>query len=205
LVYYRKSQFSSPDKSIEYIHLSKKNLETALEMQKAFNSENLELAITKHAYGRTAIKLKDFDMAEHALSNALRIAKDYCKQDTDHYEVLVIKRSYGHYLCRYKTQRFEEGLQYLKEAFEGKLRLYEHKPHQAVIGTIELIIDVHSLNPKNKELLALVPTIVRYLDNWVLSEKSDPSKHINHQLMNERINAIKNNLHKIGSENKTSI
>lgn len=197
LVFYRKSQFSSPEKSKAYIALSKEHLETALEMHAVTNSENLELAISKHAYGRTAIKLKEIEKAELALSDALRIAKNYCKKDEDHYEALVIKRSYGHFLCLNKKNRFEEGLKYLQEALDGKLHLFKNKPHQSVIGTIELIVDVYSHNPTNKELRKMIPKITQYLEDWTPSVEIDNSKHINKDLMNERIYTLKETINKV--------
>ncbi len=191
LVFYRKLQYSPAEKSKEYINLSKKYLEKALELQEKFNGENLEFAITKHAYGRLAIKLKEFDKAGRFLSEALKMATDYCKKDEDHYEILIMKRSYGHYLCLYEKDRFEEGVKYLKEALEGKIRIYQDKPHQAVIGTMELIADVFSHNSKDKELIKLIPMINRYLDDWPLAEKKDQSKNINNQIIDNKIHSIR--------------
>jgi tetratricopeptide (TPR) repeat protein len=147
-----------------------------------------------HAYGRTSVKLKDFVQAKHFFSEALRIAKDYHKKDEDHYEILVMKRSYGHYLSLHEKRHLKEGLQYLKEALEGKVRLYKKSPHQAVIGTIEQIVEVYSVYPNNPELLKLMPTIEQYLDDWAMSEKSDHSKNINHHIMNDRIRSIQDNI-----------
>ncbi len=202
LVYYRKSQFSLPEQSKNYIELSREHLEKALEIHKTINSENLELAISKHAYGRTAAKLKDFEKAEEALSDALRIAKNYCKQDEDHYEALVIKRSYGHFLCMHRETQFDEGLEYLQQALDGKIRLFKNKPHQAVIGTIELIVDVYSKNPKHRQLRKLMPRVTQYLDNWTSSIQTDNSKHINKELMHDRIHALKETINKVNKKNK---
>lgn len=200
LVFYRKSQFSSPEKSKGYIDLSKEHLEKALEMHAVSNSENLELAISKHAYGRTAIRLNDLEKAELALSDALRIAKNYCKKDEDHYEALVIKRSYGHFLCINKKMQFGEGLTYLQQALDGKIRLFKNKPHQSVIGTIELIVDVYSRNPRNKELRKMMPQITQYLEDWTTSVHVDKSKHINKDLMSERIYTLKETINKVNRD-----
>ncbi|HXH54728.1 MAG TPA: LuxR C-terminal-related transcriptional regulator [Gammaproteobacteria bacterium] len=202
LVFYKKALFSPTEQSTAYINLSKRFLEKALEIQENFNSENLELAITKNAYGRTAIKLKELEKAEKALSEALRIAKDYCKKDEDNYETLAIKRSYGYYLCLYKKERFTEGIQHLKEALEGKFRIYQNKPHQAVIGTIERIVEVYALNPDNKELIKLIPTISQYLDDWALAEKSDHSKNLNNEHIGTRIREMKNVINKLNAERR---
>jgi DNA-binding CsgD family transcriptional regulator len=196
LVFYKKS-LDSKEKENEYINLSKRFLEKALEIQEGFNSENLELAITTHAYGRTAIRLKEFDKAKQALAKALRMAKDYCKKDEDHYETLVMKRTYGYFLCMHEKACLEEGIQYLKEALEGKFRIFQNKPHQAVIGTIERIVEVYALNPKNKELIQLMPVINQYLDNWALAEKSDCSKNLNNEFIGEKIRAMKNVINNI--------
>ncbi len=191
LVFYKKSLDASPEKSKMYIELSKEFLEKALETQESFNSENLELAITMHAYGRTAIQLKEFDKAKQALSKALKMAIEYCKKDEDHYEILVMKRTYGYYLCKHEKEYFEEGIQYLKEALEGKFRIYKKKPHQAVIGTIERIVEVYALKPRHKKFIQLIPVINQYLDNWALAEKSDCSKNLNNAFIGEKIRAMK--------------
>lgn len=205
LVFYKKSLDSPPEKSKEYINLSKQFLEKALEIQESFNSENLELAITTHAYGRTAIRLKEFDKAKEALSKALKMAKDYCKKDEDHYETLVMKRTYGYYLCLHEKACFEEGIRYLKEALEGKFRIFQNKPHQAVIGTIERIVEIYELNPKNKELIQLMPVIIQYLDNWALAEKSDCSKNLNNEFIGEKIRTMKNVINNINAKERTMI
>lgn len=205
LVFYKKALFSPAEQSTGYINLSKQFLEKALEIQESFNSENLELAITKNAYGRTAIKLKELENAEQALSEALRIAKDYCKKDEDNYEMLAIKRSYGYYLCLYKKECFAEGIQHLKEALEGKFRIYQNKPHQAVIGTIERIIEIYALHPENKELIKLIPIISQYLDDWALAEKSDHSKNLNNEHIGARIYEMKNVINKINTERRIAL
>lgn len=197
LVFYKKSLDASAEKSKMYIHLSKQFLEKALETQESFNSENLELAITMHAYGRTAIQLKEFDKAKQALSKALKMAIDYCKKDEDHYEILVMKRTYGYYLCKHEKECFEEGVQYLKEALEGKFRIFKNKPHQAVIGTIERIVEVYALQPQHKKFTQLMPIINQYLDNWALAEKSDCSKNLNNEFIGEKIRAMKNAINNI--------
>lgn len=205
LVFYRKSHFSPIEQSKNYIGLSKAHLEKALEMHAISNSENLELAISKHAFGRTAIKLQEFGKTELALSEALRIAKNYCKEDEDHYEALVIKRSFGHFLCLHKKDRFEEGLAYLQQALDGKIRLFKNKPHQAVIGTIEPIIDVYSKNPNNRELRKLIPRILRYLEDWSHAIQIDDSKHINKGLLNDRIYTLKETINRVNSDHNITI
>lgn len=166
-------------------------------MHGEYNSENLEVAISKHAYGRIAIKLKDLEKAEQALTDALRIAKNYCEEEADHYEALVIKRTFGHFLCTYKRNRFDEGLKYLREALDGKLRLFENKPHQAIIGTIEPIVDVYAQNPHHKELKQLILRVTQYLDNWATAIDTDDSKLINKKLMEDRIYALKETINKV--------
>ncbi len=202
LVYYRKSQFSTPEKSKEYILLSKKHLEKALDTHRILHNENLEVAVSNHAFGRTAIALQEFDKAERALSDALRIAKKYCKNDEDHYEALVIKRSYGHFLCLYDKNRFNEGLKYLQEAFDGKIHLFKNKPHQAVIGTMESIVDVYNRNPKNPELRKLIPKVTQYLNDWETAIRVDNSQQVNKELMGKRIFTLKETIDKVNRENK---
>lgn len=197
MVFYRKSDHTDVEKATEYLIVSKQYLEKALQIQTGFNSENLEFAITKHAYARVALKLKKIDEAEQYYSDALRMVKDYYKKDEDHYEILVMKRSYGHFLCMHKKERFNEGVTYLREALLGKMRIYKNKPHQAVIGTMELIVDVFSLNPKRQQLSELMPIINQYLDDWIISEGHDQSKNINRQIIQKKIKSMKNVLSQI--------